>query len=372
MAEYKGIDISTWQGANVDFNKVKGSGIQFAILRSGFGGLASQKDRQFENNYAKAKAVGLPVGTYWYSYATSVESARREAKACLEVIKGKQFEYPIYFDLEDPTQANLGKDVLSDMIVAFCSEIENAGYFAGLYSNLYWLTSKLDYNKIKRFSIWLAQWTSKPTYSNPFAMWQYSSKGSVPGISGNVDMNISYKDFPTEIKKLGLNGFKVSEAPKPVTPTPSKKSIDEIAKEVINGKWGNGEARKSALTEAGYDYTAVQNKVNELVGAKPVTPTPAKKSVDEIAKEVINGNWGNGSDRKNRLTNAGYDYSAVQKRVDEMLGSKTTVSNKKSIDEIAREVIKGLWGNGNDRKNKLAAAGYDYSAVQNRVNELLK
>ena len=100
------------------------------------------------------------------------------------------------------------------------------------------------------------------------------------------------------------------------TPTPAKKSVDEIAKEVINGKWGNGDARKKALTDAGYDYTAVQTKVNSLLSGSTAS---ASKSIDELAKEVIQGKWGNGQDRVNRLTKAGYDYNAVQKKVNQML-----------------------------------------------------
>ena len=96
---------------------------------------------------------------------------------------------------------------------------------------------------------------------------------------------------------------------------------------------------------------------------------PTKKSVDEIAREVIRGDWGNGSDRTKRLSSAGYDANAVQNRVNEILGGSSTP--KKSIDEVAREVIRGEWGNGADRKNRLVAAGYNYDAVQNRVNEIL-
>ena len=146
-----------------------------------------------------------------------------------------------------------------------------------------------------------------------------------------------------------------------------KKTIDEIAKEVIQGKWGSGQARKTALENAGYDYNAVQAKVNELL-AESSKPPVIEKTVDELAKEVLAGKWGSGQDRKNKLTEAGYDYDAVQKRVNEMLSES---SNKKTIDEIAKEVIQGKWGSGQDRKNKLTAAGYDYNAVQKRVNELL-
>lgn len=149
------------------------------------------------------------------------------------------------------------------------------------------------------------------------------------------------------------------------TPTTGKKSIETIAKEVIAGQWGNGDARKNALVNAGYDYSAVQKKVNELLSGTS-TPTPSK-SVAEVAKEVINGVWGNGDSRKSALEKAGYNYSQVQAKVNELLAG----SSKKSITEIAREVIQGKWGNGSERKRKLTQAGYDYNAVQAKVNELL-
>lgn len=158
---------------------------------------------------------------------------------------------------------------------------------------------------------------------------------------------------------------------KPSIPATPSKSIDEIAREVIRGDWGNGADRKSRLEAAGYCYRAVQEKVNEILGgnAKPVTPL---KSLDTIAREVILGDWGNGSDRKSRLEKAGYSYHAVQAKVNEILGGgQKHTSPSKSIDTIAREVIRGDWGNGQDRKNRLIAAGYNYDVIQKRVNELL-
>lgn len=146
------------------------------------------------------------------------------------------------------------------------------------------------------------------------------------------------------------------------------KSVDKIADEVIAGKWGNGENRKKALANAGYDYLAVQNRVNEKLGAGTQAPS---KSVNEIANEVIRGEWGNGAERKQRLDGAGYDYLAVQNHVNEKLGAGTQTSSK-SIDEIANEVIRGEWGNGSERKQRLTGAGYDYSTVQARVNKILR
>lgn len=145
--------------------------------------------------------------------------------------------------------------------------------------------------------------------------------------------------------------------------TNTKKSVDEIAKEVLAGKWGNGDNRKNALQAAGYDYAAVQAKVNELCSGKVPTPT---KSIEDVAKEVIAGKWGNGDARKNALNAAGYNYSDVQAKV-----NRLCAGGSKPVDTIAREVIAGKWGNGAERKSKLEAAGYNYAAVQEKVNQLL-
>lgn len=161
------------------------------------------------------------------------------------------------------------------------------------------------------------------------------------------------------------------EVPTP-TPVPSgKKSNEEIADEVIRGNWGNGDDRKRRLTEAGYDYNAIQNIVNQKLSGE-LTPKPQLKSNDVIADEVIRGDWGNGQDRRNRLIAAGYDYGAIQDIVNRKLGyGSAPVSNRKSNETIANEVIRGDWGNGQERKDRLAAAGYDYSTIQAIVNRIL-
>lgn len=165
---------------------------------------------------------------------------------------------------------------------------------------------------------------------------------------------------------ISFDDGKAPEVVPTPTPAPVKKSVDEIAQEVIRGEWGNGSDRRARIESAGYDYDAVQDRVNEILEGTPSTP---KKSIDELAQEVIRGDWGNGSDRRKALESAGYDYDAVQNRVNELSeGSKPQL---KSIDEVAKEVIRGDWGNGAERTKKLKAAGYDAKAVQNRVNELL-
>lgn len=150
--------------------------------------------------------------------------------------------------------------------------------------------------------------------------------------------------------------------------TGSGQSIADVARDVIAGKYGNGSARKAALEAAGYNYDAVQAEVNRQLGVGGATSAPSK-TVDQLAQEVIAGAWGNGADRQNRLTAAGYDYNAVQTRVNQILTGSS--GGGKTIDQLAREVIAGQWGNGTDRKNRLQAAGYDYNAVQARVNQLL-
>lgn len=150
----------------------------------------------------------------------------------------------------------------------------------------------------------------------------------------------------------------------------NKKTNEDIAKEVIQGKWGNGVERKEALTKAGYDYDAVQKIVSSIMSGNASSNTTNKKSLEEVAKEVIQGKWGNGVARKESLTKAGYDYDAVQNKVNELLYNSKKPP-KKTIDEIAKEVILGKWGNGEDRKKTLTEAGYDYNAVQKRVNEIL-
>ena len=157
-----------------------------------------------------------------------------------------------------------------------------------------------------------------------------------------------------------------------VAPIPAKKSVTEIAKEVIAGKWGNGQARKTKLQAAGYNYNAVQAEVDKLL-KKEETPKPVLKSVDIIAAEVMAGKWGNGDARKQALIKAGYDYAEVQTAVNKLAKGETKPTpkpTKKSNAEIAKEVMAGLWGNGNDRKKRLQAAGYDYSTIQAEVNKL--
>lgn len=202
----KGIDVSVHNGS-VDWQKVKNSGIQFAILRAGYGREMSQKDARFEENYRNAKAAGISVGAYWYSYAMSEDEARLEADVFLSVIKGKQFEMPVYFDLEEKKQFDLGKEKVSAIMRAFLERVEFAGYFVRLYGSASSLKTHTADDIKSRYTIWLAHWTDQTNYSGTYALWQYSDKGSVSGISSNVDLDIAYVDFPAIIKNKRLNGY---------------------------------------------------------------------------------------------------------------------------------------------------------------------
>lgn len=301
----RGIDVSVWQ-ENIDFNRVKADGIQFVIIRAGYGSALSQKDRYFEQNYAQAKAAGLEVGAYWYSYAKSANQAREEARICKQVLAGKQFEYPIYFDLEEQFQLSQGRNFCDSLIRAFCDEMEVGGYFAGFYTSASVAQNIVSRSLRDRYAFWCAQWASSNSLASTSGLWQYSSKGRVSGINGNVDMNYGYVNYPSIIKKGGFNGYGKGSN------TRATKSIDTLAREVLDGAWGNGQDRKNRLTQAGYNYDAVQARVNELI-------SEPQKSIDELAQEVIRGDWGNGQERKNRLTQAGYNYDAVQARVNQLI-----------------------------------------------------
>ena len=184
----KCLDISTWQGY-VDFNKVKSAGYNYVILRAGFGREYSQKDNTFERNYANAKAAGIKVGAYWFSYSTSPSDAYREANACLYCLNGKRLDMPVYYDLEYQPAMSMSNSNYTQMALNFCSTIKKAGYKSGVYSSAsvygYLLNRQTLINN--GVSIWNAQWSSY--CSVPCDIWQYSEKGQVNGISASVDMN---------------------------------------------------------------------------------------------------------------------------------------------------------------------------------------
>lgn len=205
---YRGIDVSKYQG-NIDWNAVKAAGNDFAIIRAGYGKYASQKDPYFEQNMRNAKAAGVACGAYWYSYAVTPAEAKQEAEVFASIVQGYQFEYPLVLDIEDSTQTKLSKEQVSAIIQAFCDTMESKGYYISLYSYASFLNSYVYQSVLEDYDIWVAHFgVSRPSYSKTsYGMWQYSSTGSVSGISGNVDLDYSYKCYPNLMTKYHLNGF---------------------------------------------------------------------------------------------------------------------------------------------------------------------
>lgn len=201
----KGIDVSVWQG-EIDWEKVKNSGVEFAIIRSGWGYAGyGEIDRYFEKNIKSAKSAGVKVGVYHYSYAESLDNARQEAEYCLSIVKSvnAKLDLPIYFDIEDSSISNKhDKETRTNMCISFCSEIEKSGYWAGVYANLNWFRNYLNESELRnRYTLWLAQYNDVKEIDCD--IWQYTSSGTVDGISGNVDMNIMYRDLIEDIGECG-------------------------------------------------------------------------------------------------------------------------------------------------------------------------
>lgn len=207
--ESKGIDISRWQG-KPDFGKLKNE-VDYIIIQAGYGRYSSQTDSEFERSYSECKKYGIPCGVYWYSYAKSAADALAEAAACMEVIKGKQFEYPIYYDLEEGLGA-LGRALVSSIAAAFCAALEKAGYFTGIYISRAPAQSYLTNEVCGKYALWLAEYGSQLNWNGAkVGMWQNSSTGRFSGISGNADTDICYEDYPKLIKAAGRNGFPKSD-----------------------------------------------------------------------------------------------------------------------------------------------------------------
>ena len=168
---FNGIDVSKWQG-DIDWQKVKAAGMQFAMLRDGFGRYAGQADETFEKNYQN----------------------------------------------EDETQKSLSKDEISDIVTAFCETLENAGYYVSVYMNLSWLNTKLRDGIFQKYDIWLAHWAKETTFGRNYGIWQYASDGTVDGIKGRVDMDYAYKNYPSIMASKGLNGYPKNGGENPVPP----------------------------------------------------------------------------------------------------------------------------------------------------------
>ncbi|MGN0584197.1 MAG: glycoside hydrolase family 25 protein [Ruminococcus sp.] len=202
-----GIDVSVYQG-KVDWKTVKESGVEFAIIRAGYGKHINQKDKYFDINMENAKAAGIDCGAYWFSYATTPEDALKEADVFYEVIKDYKFEYPIFFDYETNAQYALEPEESSAIIHAFCDRMESYGYYVSLCSYVNFFNTRIEPEIFDCFDTWIAHYNVQvPSYNRNYGIWQYSCTGKIPGIDADVDLNYAYYNYPNIMIKNNLNGF---------------------------------------------------------------------------------------------------------------------------------------------------------------------
>ena len=231
-----------------------------------------------------------------------------------------------------------------------------------------WPVSEVTWRSAARLAGWLFSKVigARPSSSNlvPHHHWK-------PTTCAGPYMDSVFASF-IAVAQQAYDFFQSGGSSPPPPPSPGGKSVSQLAEEVIAGSWGNNPERAHRLRAAGYDPAAVQAEVNrKLSGGGSAPPPPPRKTNEQLADEVLKGLWGNGDDRERRLTAAGYHYDAVQAEVNRRLSGGAPSPGRPSVNEIARQVIKGMWGNGADRRRRLEAAGYNYASVQAEVNRLL-
>ena len=281
-----GIDVSVWQG-DIDWSKASKQ-IDFAILRAGYG--SSGRDTKFEKNYTGCKNNGVPVGIYWYNYAKNVSAAKTEANACLAAIKGKQIEYPIWYDIEESSVLATGKNNVSAMAKAFCDTIAAAGYKVGIYSSKSGLQSYFTDEIKNNYYVWMANvgkngvTLSTTSYSGKKDIWQYSWKGRIDGIKGDVDLDHCYTDFSSAAPSI---------KPADEKPATNTNKIDVYYK-VYNGQKWYPEVKNTE------DYAGVDEKTITGITARASkgilkyrVHSPSGKWFDWVEKSDSN-DWVNG------------------------------------------------------------------------------
>lgn len=196
-----GIDVSEYQ-TSVDWTQVKASGIEFAIIRAGYRGYGEEgklvEDAMFRSHMEGAKAAGIETGVYFFSQAVSDEEAEEEAEFILNLIKDYDITYPVVFDTEEIKEEtartyHLSKGQFTDNCIVFCDMVSEAGYDTMIYANMKWMAYTLDLEKLREYDKWYADYEPEPQCPYEFSMWQYTEKGSVPGIEGNVDLNVQFE-----------------------------------------------------------------------------------------------------------------------------------------------------------------------------------
>lgn len=280
----KVIDISHHNGF-IDWKRVKAAGYH-AIIRCGYGSdFENQDDEQFKRNADECARLGIPFGSYLYSYAKGATQAISEAEHAIRLCTPYRdvMAYPLFFDSEEEGT----ETVSASNAVIFCSRVKAAGFTSGIYASQAWWQENLSH--VNEYVKWVARWSSAQPCINGWQIWQYSDRGNVPGITGVVDLN--YSRYTIKSASDVAN-------------------VDVIAREVIAGKWGDGEERRQKLGDI---VNIVQLIVNNNLTGKWT-------GLDKVAREVISGKWGNGETRRKNLGSA---YDVVQKRVNEMLKQKS-------------------------------------------------
>ena len=270
----KGVDISEHNGS-VDFQALKNAGVQFAILRLGYGSdYVSQDDSRFSENVRKAETAGMPWGAYLYSYAKTAAMAQSEAQHALRLLNGKKPAYGVWFDVEDSQIANAD---LAATCQTFCGAMEAAGVYAGIYASLSWLNGKLNSPLLDKYDKWVAQWNSICTYKKPYGIWQYTDKLLVSG--KNFDGNWAYKDYPSIIKAMS--------EPEKEEPDLTEAEAKKIARQEIEAYFAE-QAKKPVASWAEAHVKTVQERGimngDEEGGFRPYSPVTRQ----ELAATVVN------------------------------------------------------------------------------------
>lgn len=425
-----GIDISRWQG-DFDLEKaVKNEGVEFVIIKGGGGDDGLYVDRQFVSNYNKAKKLGIPVGCYWFSKALTLDQAKKEADYFYDnCLKGRQFELPVYMDVENKQQ--LAVSNLIDIVYQWCKNIENRGYYVGIYGSTSKLNGVMKDAKLDVFDKWVAHWAKACSYSKPYGMWQFGGETNLirsNKINGQtVDQDYMLKDYPTIIKNAGLNGYKKGSAGKVENKSRNGFVATAISylgsaeggskhKEIIDTFNASGLCKRYKMTYkdawcATYvGAMAIKSGVADLVPIEcscyymveiakskgiwvendayvPMTGDiimydwddsgvgDNKNSPDHVgivvsvsgsSIKVIEGNYSNTVKYRTLSVNGKYIRGYI---VPKFPKDDDIAPSSPDIEQLAKDVIAGKYGNGQARKDALGSL---YSQVQALVNEMLK
>ncbi len=270
MIELQGIDVSQYQGT-INFNSVRSAGKHFVIIRAGYcgyDGIISKQygyDTKYDENIVNAHNAGLDMGVYVYSYATSTSSAVTAANQVIDMVKGHEITYPIVFDFEDNQYTKNSKDTNTEICMAFLNEVEKLGYYAMLYTYTSFADNYLNMSKLRAYDLWIADYRGYVGYDGHYGIWQYSSSGSVPGISGRVDLNVAYQNYPSIIKNAGLNKL-TSSTP---APTPTIRVGSEVRIKSTATTYATGQTIPGWVKEGSYFVKQIDTtKKRALLGAK--------------------------------------------------------------------------------------------------------